>query len=119
MQNRAKDLCPVAKKCGGCQYQGVPYEKQLQEKEKTVKKLFKGICPVHSIKGMKEPYHYRNKVHAVLTGTEGEISSPAFTRWQSPGRSCGNLQDRGSEGGRNHRNDPGGHAEILQDPYLR
>ena len=66
MQNRAKDLCPVAKKCGGCQYQGVPYEKQLQEKEKTVKKLFKGICPVHSIKGMKEPYHYRNKVHAVF-----------------------------------------------------
>ena len=42
MQNRAKDLCPVAKKCGGCQYQGMPYEKQLQEKEKTVKKLFKG-----------------------------------------------------------------------------
>ena len=36
MQNRTKDLCPVAKKCGGCQYQGVPYEKQLQEKEKTV-----------------------------------------------------------------------------------
>ena len=66
MQNRAKDLCPVAKKCGGCQYQGMPYEKQLQEKEKTVKKLFKGICPVHSIKGMKEPYHYRNKVHAVF-----------------------------------------------------
>ena len=66
MRNRAKDLCPVAKKCGGCQYQGVPYEKQLQEKEKTVKKLFKGICPVHSIKGMKEPYHYRNKVHAVF-----------------------------------------------------
>ena len=39
MQNRAKDLCPVAKKCGGCQYQGVPYEKQLQEKEKTEAKL--------------------------------------------------------------------------------
>lgn len=85
MQNRAKDLCPVAKKCGGCQYQGVPYEKQLQEKEKTVKKLFKGICPVHSIKGMKEPYHYRNKVHAVFDrDRRGNIIS-AFTRWAVTG----------------------------------
>lgn len=66
MPNNSKNLCPVAKKCGGCQYQGWPYEKQLREKEIKVKSLFKGICPVHPIQGMEKPYHYRNKVHAVF-----------------------------------------------------
>ena len=32
------DSCVLAKKCGGCEYQGVPYEKQLAKKEKEVKK---------------------------------------------------------------------------------
>lgn len=28
------EICPVHKKCGGCRYQGVPYEEQLKIKEK-------------------------------------------------------------------------------------
>ena len=28
--------CPYHKKCGGCNYQGVPYEKQLEEKQKEM-----------------------------------------------------------------------------------
>lgn len=66
MPKNSNALCPVAKKCGGCQYQGLPYEKQLKEKETKVKSLFKGTCPVHTIVGMEHPYHYRNKVHAVF-----------------------------------------------------
>ena len=31
-----------------------------------VEELFKGICPVKPIIGMKNPFHYRNKVHAVF-----------------------------------------------------
>lgn len=58
--------CPVAKKCGGCQYQGVPYEKQLSGKQEQVRKLLKPYCPVHPIIGMDDPCHYRNKVHAVF-----------------------------------------------------
>ncbi len=58
--------CPVAKKCGGCQYQGWPYEKQLKEKEKKVKELFGKLCKVYPIQGMEDPCHYRNKVHAVF-----------------------------------------------------
>lgn len=58
--------CPVREKCGGCKYQGVPYEEQLKEKEKTVGKLMGRYCTIYPIKGMKDPYHYRNKVHAVL-----------------------------------------------------
>ena len=60
------EMCPVTKKCGGCQYQGVPYEEQLKIKEKLVKKLLAPYCKVHPIIGMENPYHYRNKVHAVF-----------------------------------------------------
>lgn len=58
--------CPAAKKCGGCQYQGMSYEKQLSKKQEQVKKLLKPFCNVYPITGMEYPYHYRNKVHAVF-----------------------------------------------------
>ena len=59
-------ICPVAKKCGGCEYQGKSYAFQLKEKEKQVRKLLEPFCEVKAIVGMKEPYYYRNKVHAVF-----------------------------------------------------
>ena len=58
--------CKAAKKCGGCQYQGIPYEKQLQDKQKAVRQLMQPFCKTAGITGMKDPYHYRNKVHAVF-----------------------------------------------------
>lgn len=58
--------CPLYKKCGGCQYQGIPYEKQLEEKQKLLQKLLKKYCQVYPITGMENPYYYRNKVHAVF-----------------------------------------------------
>ena len=63
---KAAGGCPVAKKCGGCQYQGIPYEKQLAKKQEQVRKLLKPYCKVYPIAGMDNPYHYRNKVHAVF-----------------------------------------------------
>ena len=36
--------CKAAKKCGGCQYQGIPYEKQLQDKQKAVRQLMQSFC---------------------------------------------------------------------------
>lgn len=59
--------CKLAKKCGGCAYQGKSYEQQLKEKQKIVEKLISPYCKVYPITGMKDPYHYRNKVHAVFT----------------------------------------------------
>ena len=59
-------ICPVNKKCGGCAYQGVPYEEQLKKKKKEVTKLLKPYCEVKGILGMENPYQYRNKVHAVF-----------------------------------------------------
>lgn len=60
------DICPYAKKCGGCDYQGMEYKKQLETKEANVKKLLKEFVKVSPIVGMEQPYHYRHKVHAVF-----------------------------------------------------
>lgn len=64
--NKGSMVCPYAKKCGGCQYQGLSYEEQLAKKQKWVNGLMKRHCTVYPIQGMEEPYFYRNKVHAVL-----------------------------------------------------
>ena len=61
-----KYKCPVAKKCGGCQYQGVDYLEQLKKKQKMEEKLLKQFCKVDPIIGMDNPYYYRNKVHSVF-----------------------------------------------------
>ena len=58
--------CRAAHKCGGCQYQGVAYEKQLKIKQEQVKKLLKPFGKVQPVIPMEDPYHYRNKVHAVF-----------------------------------------------------
>lgn len=58
--------CPVFHKCGGCQILDMPYEKQLEMKQKQLEKLLKPYCPIAPIVGMKNPDHYRNKVHAVF-----------------------------------------------------
>lgn len=65
-RNKADGICPYAKKCGGCDYQGMEYKKQLEMKETTVGKLLKPFVKVNPIVGMDNPYHYRHKVHAVF-----------------------------------------------------
>ncbi|MFQ6952104.1 MAG: 23S rRNA (uracil(1939)-C(5))-methyltransferase RlmD [Blautia wexlerae] len=58
--------CSVSKKCGSCQYQGVPYKEQLAVKQKRMKKLLGKFANVKPIIGMDDPFYYRNKVHAVF-----------------------------------------------------
>ena len=79
--NKKKEgtACKVAKKCGRCQYQGVPYEKQLSEKQKAVRQLMQPFCKTAEITGMQDPYHYRNKVHAVFARKkDGTIISGVY-----------------------------------------
>lgn len=63
---QGESSCHLAKKCGGCNYQGMDYKKQLVQKQNMVDKLLKPFGNVHPIVGMDNPYHYRNKVHAVF-----------------------------------------------------
>ena len=70
-EKKTDNGCQYAKKCGGCDYQGMPYEKQLKEKQRYVEKNVAQFCKVRPIVGMEEPYHYRNKVHAVFDIAKG------------------------------------------------
>lgn len=64
-KNAKQSICPVAKKCGGCQFQGIPYEKQLEKKRQLVKQCVGDVRVLAPI-GMSKPEHYRNKVHAAF-----------------------------------------------------
>ena len=71
--------CTVAKKCGGCQLTNMTYEEQLSFKQAKVIKLLGRFCRVDKIIGMKEPYHYRNKVQAAFGRTRsGMIISGVY-----------------------------------------
>lgn len=56
----------MAEVCGGCDYQGIPYEKQLSMKQARVKELLGDFGKVEPILGMENPNYYRNKVQHVF-----------------------------------------------------
>ncbi len=82
IKNGAKEgVCPYAKKCGGCDYQGIEYKEQLAKKQAYMKKLLKPFCFVEPIVGMKEPLYYRHKVHAAFDCTRrGQIVAGVYKK---------------------------------------
>lgn len=60
------DVCPISENCGGCIYQGVPYEEQLAEKNRGVQALLEkyDVDPsvYHGMVPAMERYRYRNKM---------------------------------------------------------
>lgn len=77
-EKKKKSKCPVFKQCGGCQYLDMPYEKQLALKQEMLERLLKKHCKVNKIIGMKNPYFYRNKVHAVFGHAKGNAISGIY-----------------------------------------
>lgn len=63
--DRVAAPCEYFEQCGGCQLQHLSYEGQLKWKRSMVENVMKRIgkidVPVHEVKGMSEPWHYRNK----------------------------------------------------------
>ena len=75
-QNR---ICPVSRKCGGCQLMNLSYPDQLKFKQAKVVKLLGSFHRVNGIIGMDSPFHYRNKVQAAFGRTRsGEIISGVY-----------------------------------------
>lgn len=63
---RVTPPCPVFPTCGGCQMQHVSNDAQLTQKRKSVRNVMDRIAklpdvPVHAVKGMDDPWRYRNK----------------------------------------------------------
>ena len=57
--------CPVERECGACQWVSRPYEKQLEEKQRRMARLFEEFgegFEMLPILGMSDPFYYRNKV---------------------------------------------------------
>lgn len=66
-EKKKAELCPVSRRCGGCQSIELPYKKQLKEKQQTVQKLLSSFGKIEPIIGMENPWHYRNKVSAAFS----------------------------------------------------
>ena len=62
----ALPICPYERACGGCTLQRVPYDKQLEDKQKYIRQLLDEYCKIEPIIGMNFPYYYRNKVHGTF-----------------------------------------------------
>jgi 23S rRNA (uracil1939-C5)-methyltransferase len=72
-------ICPVSRKCGGCQLMNMTYPEQLKFKQAKVVKLLGSFHRVNEIIGMQTPFHYRNKVQAAFGRTRsGEIISGVY-----------------------------------------
>ena len=68
-----------AKNCGGCPLLGLDYAAQLKQKEEKVRALLGKYGPVHPIRGMEQPYHYRNKVISTFApGWGGKLTSGIY-----------------------------------------
>lgn len=64
---RIQPKCQHFGKCGGCAFQCLTYEKQLEEKQSQVKEALEHIGgfsdpPILEIKPCENPYYYRNKM---------------------------------------------------------
>ena len=70
--------CPVFDTCGGCQIQHLSYEGQMTFKQKLVRDAITRIgklpdVPVHPVKGMENPWRYRNKSQIPFGTEDGKI----------------------------------------------
>lgn len=71
--------CRYARECGGCNLTELGYRDQLAMKQAKVARLLKPFGRVEPIRGMGNPFHYRNKVHAVFApDRRGHIVSGVY-----------------------------------------
>ncbi len=65
--------CPYARQCGGCQYQGIPYEEQLLRKQKRSEELLGSFGKVEPVIGSDPSLRYRNKAQISFMYTNKKI----------------------------------------------
>ena len=84
--DRKEPVCPVFKRCGGCQLQHIDYQAQLRIKKSFIEQAFRRIggfdgFECDEIMGMDEPYRYRNKcIFPVGRDKNGNIVSGFYAR---------------------------------------
>ena len=109
--------CPVDARCGGCKNLCVPYTKQLIDKQLRIERLFAPLAPdgtISLIKGMKDPYHYRNKVISPFAPGK-KLPPRGKDRKATDPRDRKAADARGAKGGKGKR--PQARYEILTGMY--
>lgn len=76
--DRIEPKCKYSEVCGGCSFQYMPYEKQLEFKKQHVIDCFERIGkiynpPVDNVIGCNEPFYYRNKMEFSF-GYDGQMN---------------------------------------------
>ncbi len=86
---KIQPLCPVFGTCGGCAYQDLSYDAELQLKEKQLKQLLMQYLEIPEtvfdpITASPQNYHYRHRLDLSLKRSQGQIlfgfQSPAERR---------------------------------------
>lgn len=85
------NICPASEHCGGCIYQGVPYDEQLRQKDKAVRRLLDAHDIDESVYLGMEPalscFSYRNKMEYTFGDLEKggilELGMHYRGRWMS------------------------------------
>ena len=77
--DRGQAPCPHAERCGGCRFQELRYERQLEIKERLTRETLTRLGgfaspPVTAIVPAPEPFHYRNKME--FSFQPGEDGAP-------------------------------------------
>ena len=76
--------CPVFRQCGGCAFQHVDYQTELQYKENFVRDAFTRIGKLspefEPILGSKSRYHYRNKAQYPVAEQDGHLVCGFYAR---------------------------------------
>lgn len=77
-EHRVAPPCHVFDECGGCQVQHLSYEGQLKWKQQLVKNAIERIArlphvTVHPVKGMDNPWRYRNKSQIPFALQDGKV----------------------------------------------
>ncbi|WP_339196196.1 23S rRNA (uracil(1939)-C(5))-methyltransferase RlmD [Solibacillus sp. FSL R5-0449] len=85
--DRVEAPCVYFSQCGGCQLQHLSYEGQLKWKQNMVSNVMKRLgkidAPVHPVKGMEEPWHYRNKSQIPFAQNEAGQMVAGFYKTKS------------------------------------
>jgi len=101
--DRVEAFCPYFQRCGGCHYQHIPYERQLEFKASILRETFARVAKIRLNDEIKlhasPPWHYRNRSrlrvqtapefavgyfrmgsHELLPVRECPVSSPLINR---------------------------------------
>ena len=76
--NRVQPRCEYFGRCGGCQWQHIEYQKQLQLKRQIVIDQLRRVgklegVDVRPVIGADDPWHYRNNARFAVDGRSGSV----------------------------------------------